>query len=109
MTSRRGNLSRARRGMTLIEVLVALVVIAIIATLAGLQVRPAERADPDAPGSRIRGARNRAIRTGQRVTFTSDSLAGTYAVALPDGSVIADSTIPVERLTGMPRLGETKP
>ncbi len=90
----------ARRGATLVELTVTIAVLAIIASVAaiGIQRQPAP-ADTLASavktarrtaGERGRPVHVRRVEQGQRVEL----------VAYPDGRVIADSAVKVDRLTG---------
>ena len=91
----------ARRGVTLVELLVVLAVTGIILALAAAAPRPSMRTAPGMLRDEVRQARARALRTGTSVTI-SITIGGhaQSLTALPDGSVLADSLIPVERLSG---------
>lgn len=114
MTSR----IRSRRGVTLIELAVALVIIGIMLTVVSLQWSDPGSVRVEEPGTVaawVAEARGRAIATGSpqtlrlRVSDDGDRAVleerpGLGAVrrltAYPDGSVVADSGLPVDRLTG---------
>jgi Tfp pilus assembly protein FimT len=102
----------SRSGGTLIEMVVTLAVMAIVAAVATLALRPAashpepfhghsERSEESAV--RIAAARRAAIAQRHPVTLSlrrdGDSL---LVTALPDGRVLADSGISLDPLTGAP-------
>ncbi|HEY2025518.1 MAG TPA: prepilin-type N-terminal cleavage/methylation domain-containing protein [Gemmatimonadaceae bacterium] len=94
-----------RRGMSLIELLVVLTILAVAAGVAGLAMR-AERppTDRDRLDRLVSVTRRYAIRTGRSVTaVVHDSLGLHDIVALPDGTVIADSGLQIDRATGRVR------
>jgi len=90
----------ARSGTTLLELLVTIVVMAIIAGVAVLAIRPPAAPDGDNPRTIIEAARRRALESGL-VVDTSVTIDGVIraVTALPDGRVIADSVVGVDRLT----------
>jgi prepilin-type N-terminal cleavage/methylation domain-containing protein len=112
------SLNGRRRGVTLLELLVAIVIIGVSTTVilvAWKAQEPEASASPDDIGSWIADARRRAIATGrsQQVRVRIDDAGRVMAwtrdvgigslrqfVAHPDGSVVADSAIRVERLSG---------
>jgi prepilin-type N-terminal cleavage/methylation domain-containing protein len=92
----------ARRGVTLIELLVVLAILGVVAGIAGLALRqtPPIHAT-DSVSARIAELRRVAIEGGRAVTvsvYVHGRLAS--ATAQPDGSVIADEAIPIDRFTG---------
>ncbi|MBW3571955.1 MAG: prepilin-type N-terminal cleavage/methylation domain-containing protein [Gemmatimonadetes bacterium] len=94
----------ARTGFTLVELMVVLAVLGVMAGVAGLAARSLERTDPASErAAAIAGARRRALETRRPVTLTvqlGDSTG--RLVALPDGSVRADSALGLDVLTGRP-------
>jgi prepilin-type N-terminal cleavage/methylation domain-containing protein len=91
---------RARRGVSLIELIIVVAALAIIASVTAL-VMPAKIVPPDDTAHRIANARTKALRTGRPVSVVVQ-LDSVYAIAtaMPDGSVLADSGAHVDRLTG---------
>ncbi len=104
-----------RRGVTLIELLVVLMILGLMAGIVGLSFTRDEPA-PDAgtlaaAHDTIAAARRSAIAGGMPVAITvlvnrageHDAGPQTYrATALPDGSVIADAALGIDRLSGRP-------
>jgi prepilin-type N-terminal cleavage/methylation domain-containing protein len=93
-----------RHGVTLVELIV---VLAILAVLAGVTTLAFRRAEP-VPGaqawwSAVAAARRTAVDSARAVSVKvriGDSLY--EATALSDGSVIADVRLHIDRLTGAP-------
>jgi len=100
----RYDVARPRAGVTLVELMVTVSLLALIATLSGVAI--ARREEPSRePGIRaqVRSARRDAIRTGQSVTLVVRTRASTHRiVALPNGSVVADTALHLDRATGEP-------
>jgi prepilin-type N-terminal cleavage/methylation domain-containing protein len=95
---------RRRRGSTLLELLVTLVVLGAVAGVVTVALpRLAQPAD-DTPMSRVARARRDALASGRPVTVTLDDTAGAVdATIAPDGSVVADTLLRIDRLAGRPR------
>ena len=93
---------RLRRGVTLIELLIVVVVLGMVSSVAMLAL-PGKVAPPDDTRHRIADARTRALRTGRPVSVVLqlDSVFS-LATAMPDGSVLADPMARIDRLTGQP-------
>lgn len=102
MTRVAGHL-RARRvprgGVTLLELLVTMAVLGIVAGVVSVTLRRLDEPAPDSPASRVARARREAVASGRPVTVTIDTM---NATAWPDGSVVADSVLAVDRLSGRP-------
>jgi prepilin-type N-terminal cleavage/methylation domain-containing protein len=81
-----------RTGVTLVELLVALVVLGIVSSLAGLALQSAasvSTGSADDVHSVAARARSSALRTGRPVTLVLGGPAGPRAItALPDGRVV---------------------
>ncbi|HEY0014676.1 MAG TPA: prepilin-type N-terminal cleavage/methylation domain-containing protein [Longimicrobium sp.] len=104
--SRTHALTHSRTGFTLVELMVVLVILGIMAGVAGLAARSLERTDPAAErAGTIADARRRALQTRRPVTLSvrmgGDSVG--RLVAFPDGSVRGDSALGLDVLTGRPR------
>ena len=92
----------ARPGVTLLELLVALALLGVVLAVGGVAVaRSPRREAPDDTVARIADARRSALRRRARVTIELH-IAGrpVDVTALPNGSVLADSGVGVDRLTG---------
>lgn len=89
-----------RGGSTLIELVVALAILALTASLAALAFR--DPAHVPSRAERIEAARQQALEGRHAVAFSPDSGA-TEMLALPDGRVLGDSAGGVDPLTGRPR------
>jgi prepilin-type N-terminal cleavage/methylation domain-containing protein len=89
-----------RRGVTLIELIVVLAIVAIVAGVTTLAFRGADRRRDVAPWfTAVAAARRTAIDSARVVTITVSVSDTPHAVtALPDGSVLTD--LGVDRLTG---------
>jgi prepilin-type N-terminal cleavage/methylation domain-containing protein len=96
---------RLRRGVTLVELMVVLVMLSVIASVVVLAIRstPPRRASDESIRVVI-AARDSALRTG-RVVSVLVSIDGSEgaATAFPDGRVEADSALPFDVLSGRPR------
>ncbi|MGH7719758.1 MAG: pilus assembly FimT family protein [Steroidobacteraceae bacterium] len=93
---------RRRRAMTLVELLVVLTILGLVAGVAGLALRRASPvATAGSTASLVSDARREAIELGHAVTVVVP-VAGrvSSATAFPDGSVVADAVLGVERFTG---------
>ena len=92
--------SAIRHGMTLIEVVVVLTLLGIIGSVTALTI-PRVREQPQADAGQVLAeVRRRALRDGAPVTaqLLIDSAAH-EVVVLPDGSVVIDSSVALDRLT----------
>ena len=93
---------RARRGVTLVELLVVLALLGVGAALTALAFRVDRSTDPQGrDAERITAARREAVEQGALVRLVlADSTGMRALVVLPDGSIIADKGVAVDRLTG---------
>jgi prepilin-type N-terminal cleavage/methylation domain-containing protein len=96
--------SRARRcggGSTLIEMLVALALLGILASVTTLAIRRMAQPAPDDPMTIIADTINAVIRSG-RPTTLQFIVNGRPALATlnPDGSIVADTVLHIDRFTG---------
>ena len=89
-----------RRGMTLVELVVVVAIVGVVAGVATLTISHAMQPPADDPARLLTGMRRRALRDGeaQAARLMIDSTAHDV-IALPDGSVVADSGVPVDRFT----------
>ena len=93
---------RRRAGVTLIELLIVLSVLAIITSVAALSARVIPPGDETSPPRRIMKARERATSLGRtELLFLRDDSGRLVVVrALPDGGVIGARSWLVNRTTG---------
>jgi prepilin-type N-terminal cleavage/methylation domain-containing protein len=91
-----------RPGVTLIELIVVLAIVAIMAGVTTLAFRRADMTPTVEPWvSAVAAARRTAVDSGRTVSLTVRVGDKVYAAtALPDGSVVADAALGVDRLTG---------
>ena len=90
-----------RRGVTLLELLVVLVILGLVASLVAFAPAAVERVPAGEVEARVAAARREALRSGAPVTIDITIDGHPHSLtALPDGSVIADPTLGVERLSG---------
>ena len=109
----------SRAGITLLELIVVLAIMGVMAGVVGLAVlHPEVRTQPStvaAAHAAIAEARREAIESGVSVAITvsidstedghpvARATPPLHATAFPDGSVVADSALGIDRLTGRPR------
>lgn len=90
-----------REGVTLIELVVTIVLIGVIASVATLAFPPDRTPVATDPATIIARARTKAAESARPVTVSVMVNGTLFAVsALPDGSVIADTALRVDRLSG---------
>lgn len=93
----------SRYGVTLVELMVVLVVLALAAGVVGLTLRtarPIEREDPVKIA--IEHARDSAILIGHAITITMPgSMSHLPVTAFPDGRVEADHSLGLDELSGV--------
>jgi prepilin-type N-terminal cleavage/methylation domain-containing protein len=92
----------ARAGFTLVELMVVMAILAVSALVSGLVMRSGgTRPAPADVYRQLADLRRRAVEQGTSISAVLTDSAGTHAVvALPDGSVVADATLHVDRRTG---------
>lgn len=90
------------RGNTLLELLVVLAILGVLAGVTGVAFRETRDADViDPTRSRVAEARREAIRAGRAITVTVVRQGRLVAAtAHPDGSVVADTSLAIDRLSG---------
>ena len=100
ITNARG--SRSRSGLTLVELVVSVTLLGLIASVAGLALRRFTRPDPTDPAIVIHDSLDAALSTGRSITLEF-AINGQPALATinPDGSVVADSVLHIDRFTGV--------
>lgn len=114
---------RGRLGVTMLELIVVVAIMGVMAGVVGLAVaQPAPTAENtlEAAHAAIADARRAAIRSGSAVAIVvsvdakedgsaissaihSAQPVALHATAFPDGSVIADPALGIDRLTGRPQ------
>jgi prepilin-type N-terminal cleavage/methylation domain-containing protein len=94
---------RACRGVTLIELLVTLSILATLSAVSTLAIRRMDQPNPEDPRTILADSIRVALATG-RSAHVHLVIGGvpTNATALPDGRVVGDSTLAFEQLTGLP-------
>ena len=111
MTTRTGWAAKARTnalprsGLTLVELMVVLVLLAILASVVGLSIRTAHPISGlTAAEAQLAALRDSATRTRHAVSAQIATPSGLRdATAYPDGRLIADPEFNVNPLTGLPR------
>jgi len=92
-----------RRGTTLIEMLVSIVLLGIVASIASPALRRAAMPPASDAFTTIAESLDVAIASGRTITLQLSMDSGpAFATVRPDGSVVADSAIHVDRFTGRP-------
>lgn len=91
----------SRLGTTLVELVVSVALLGLIASIATLAARRISRPDPTAPATIIADSLESVLSSGRQMTlqFMVDGRP-TLATLKPDGSVLADSLLRIDRFTG---------
>jgi len=96
---------RSRAGATLLELVVALAILAVAAAVVVPSLRRAAQAPPTL-NDRVAAARREALEHGRAVTVQLRDSAGAHLLtAFPDGRVAADTGMALDPLNGRPRAG----
>jgi len=96
------NVAHRRRGFTLVELMVVVVLLGLMAGVVGLAWRP-NPANREHHRDSIAEARHRALESGTPVRLQITVDGKTYAIAaLPDGRLIAPDSLRLDPLTGRP-------
>ena len=92
-----------RRGVTLVELMVTLVILAVISSVTVLAIRRIDRPRPNDPRTIFADTLRAVLATGRpttvRLLTDSGPASGTVRA---DGSIVADSALDIDRLTGGP-------
>jgi hypothetical protein len=88
----------------LVELLIAIVLLGVMASVATLTMQPLEETPPDDPNRILADSLRAALATGRTITIHL-RVDGERALATihPDGSIVADSIVRVDRLSGVRR------
>ena len=94
-------MNRLRPGVTLLELIVCVSVLGLTASIATLAMRSAEPPDPNDPMTVIADTLEKVLGTGTPATLQF-TVNGRPALATinPDGSILADSILRIDRFTG---------
>jgi len=93
--------SASRRGGTLIELLISLSLLGIMASVVTLAVRRIAPPDPTDPMTIIGDTTSVIMASGQPATLEFEVNGQlVFATLNPDGSIVADSLLAIERFTG---------
>lgn len=92
----------ARRGFTLAELMVVIMIFGVIAAVTGIAfATTAPIPSVDARLAQIAAARDSAVRTGKPATVQLDVHDTLYlATAFPDGRVVTDALVVIDPLSG---------
>jgi prepilin-type N-terminal cleavage/methylation domain-containing protein len=92
----------SRTGLTLIEVVITLTLLALTAALANLAIKRVEDPDPSDPRTIIADSLAVAVREARTITVAMPTDSGLLEATLrPDGSIVADQRLEIERLIGV--------
>jgi prepilin-type N-terminal cleavage/methylation domain-containing protein len=91
-----------RRGFTIVEVMVVLLMIAILTAVAAPAILPRGTREDNRMARTLKEARTESIRSGRPVQVLLIAADGSVsdAVAFPDGSVITDAILRIDPRTG---------
>jgi prepilin-type N-terminal cleavage/methylation domain-containing protein len=94
---------RARRGVTLVELIVTLAILAIISGVTVLAVRRIDPPRPDDQRTIFADTLRAVLASGRPIVVRLLTDSGPASgVVRTDGSIVADSIFDIERLTGAP-------
>jgi hypothetical protein len=97
----RANSNSIRCGATLLELIACVAILGMTASVTGLMIRRAPASDPADPSTVVADTLERVLGTGAPVTLRFVLNARSVeATVNPDGTVIADSALAIDRLTG---------
>lgn len=92
---------RVQPGSTLIELLVTIALLGIIASVATLALRQTSKPRPDDPMVIIADTLGSVLTSGKPVTLQFVvNRSPVEATVNPDGSIVADTSLHIDRLTG---------
>jgi Tfp pilus assembly protein PilE len=94
-------MTRDRSGTTLLELCVTIAIISVAASVVALAARRISAPSLQDAGARIVRARRKAMATNQPVLLQITRNDSVFAVAaLPDGEIVADTSLHLDRLSG---------
>ena len=93
----------SRRGTTLIELLIVLCVLGVVAGVTALAIRRIDRPSSDDPATILAESLRAAVDTPRTilVRIPNDGKP-LWATIRPDGSIVGDSALEMDRFTGRP-------
>ena len=93
------------RGVALVELIVVIALLGVVAAVAGLTIHAAPAVPTASPvAAQVADARARALTSGRALTTEVTHDGRRHAVtAYPDGSVVADTLLHVDRTSGRGR------
>jgi prepilin-type N-terminal cleavage/methylation domain-containing protein len=92
----------ARAGTTLIELMIAIVILSVMAGVAVVALRTAgPPSDQDVAFARVQQLRRTVVENGRPLSIGIELSGRRYTIsAYPDGRVVTDAPLPVDRLSG---------
>lgn len=92
---------RLRHAVTLVELLVAIAIIAVLAGIAAISAGPVKSSKTPTAAQEVAAARAAAVNSGRPVRTTIVLNGRGHLVnALPDGRVVAESALAIDHMTG---------